>query len=229
MFTNVISQALTPAQKAAATTAVNDLKAIFVWFLNLTPEDRRKIIKMGDKSEAFVRGVLEALQLHPTVAGSLDLTEFEKDLTLWDDLREFATLLTPFYEGLQDTIILLGSELMQQANSGYALIKEAAKTNQALTQVAQDLGQRYAKAGVIEPNAFTLAPSGNITLNGIVPGRQFKLLSGGPVTVYKGTVAGGESKVVGIGNPINVPTGWSTITAVSSHPTSPSVFLVAQE
>jgi hypothetical protein len=228
MFTNVISQTLTALQKAAAAQAITDLNLIFTWFLNLTPEDRKKILKMGDKSESFVRGVLQALQLHPTVAGSLDVAEFEKDLTLWDDLREFATLLTPFYEGLQDTIILLGSELMRQANAGYALIKEAAKTNQALSQIAADLGQRYQKAGPIDPSAFTLPPNGQLTLNGLVAGRQFKIVSGGPVTLYKGNVAGGlESKTVGLNTPIKLQSGWNISTAVNMVNT-PTIFTVIQ-
>src|SRR4051812_38886679 len=108
MLVNNISQTLTAAQKTDAATAVNDLKLIFTWFLNLNPDDRKGIVKMGEKSEAYVRDVLQTLKANPSAAGTLDLVEFEKDLTLFDDLRAFAALLTPFYEGLNDTMMLLG-------------------------------------------------------------------------------------------------------------------------
>jgi hypothetical protein len=229
MFTNNISQSLTALQQTSISTAMTSLNGIFTWFMNLTPADRKKILKMGPKSESFVRGVLQALQQFPAVAGSLDLTEFEKDMTLWDDLVAFNAQLTVFYEGLQDTMIVLGNELMQQGNAGYANIKEAAKTNVALSTIATDLGERYKKAEVLEPTAFTLAPSASRTLNGIVVGRQFKVISGGPVTVYKGAFANGENKLAGLGNSFKIAAGWTTITVVSTNGTDPTVFLVAQE
>jgi hypothetical protein len=227
MFVNAISQALTPAQKAAAATAVNDLKLIFTWFMNLTPEDRKMIVKMGDKSEAFVRKVLEVLQANPAAAGTLDLTEFAKDLTLYDDLREFAALLTPFYEGLQDTIVLLGSELVQQANIGYANIKEAAKTNAALSTDLAELAQRYERGSRAVPNVFSFAANETRTLNGIVPERQMKVLIGGPFTIYKGSSAAGESRTASTTNPLQIPSGWRTVTVVNLAAT-PSVFSVIQ-
>jgi hypothetical protein len=215
MFVNAISQSLTPVQKAAAATAVSDLKLIFTWFLNLNPDDRKSIVKMGDKSEAFVRKVLQVLKANPSVAGTLDLTEFEKDLVLFDDLREFAALLTPFYEGLNDTMLLLGSELIQQANTGYANIKEAAKTNSALTAAADELGARYAKSSRGVVNVFSFGPNETRTLNGIVPDRQFKALVGGPFAVYKGPNAVGKNILVAPGQPFQIPFGWTTITVVN--------------
>jgi hypothetical protein len=229
MFTNNVSQTLSPLQKTSIQTAMTSLTGIFSWFMNLTPADRKKLVKMGPKSESFVRGVLQALQQFPAVAGPLDLTEFEKDMTLWDDLVAFSAQLTAFFEGLQDTMFVLASELMQQGNAGYGLIKEAAKTNQSLTQIAADLGERYKKAEVLEPTAFTLAASASRTLNGVVVGRQFKVITGGPVTVYKGAFANGENKIAGVGNSFKISAGWSTITIVSSDPVNPTIFLVAQE
>jgi hypothetical protein len=230
MFLNKISQSLSPIQKTAAQGAISTLASIFVWFLNLTAEDRQKILKLGEKSEQFVRAVLDALEANPAVAGTqLDLVEFRKDLTLWDDLRQFAMLLTPFYEGLKDTIMLLGNELMQQANMGYGLIQQAAKGNTALTEIADQLGQHYLKGSRSIANAFIVAPNGTMTLNGIEGGRQFKLLSGNPVTVYKGDAAAGKNKVVGVGQPVVLGEGWTTITVKSNDPVNPCVFMVAQE
>jgi hypothetical protein len=158
------------------------------------------------------------------------VTEFDKDIVLWDDLTAIILLLRPLFEGIEDTLVLLGSELIQQANAGYAILKEAAKTNSALSDTVSELGERYKKAGIVEPTAFVLAPSASKVLNGVVPGRLFKLVSGGPVTFYKGAVAGvNENKIVNLGNPVKISKGWTTITMVNNDSANPSVVLVAQE
>jgi hypothetical protein len=154
---------------------VNDIKLILTFLINLTPAERKKLLKMGDKSVSFVQNTLSALKVNPTVVpASFDLTEFEKDLTLYKDLVEILSFLRPLFEGIDDTVLALSNELMRQGIAGYKLIVESAKTNSALDSVAKDLGERFKKAGKSEPKVFTLLPQGKVTLNGIVPDRIFK-------------------------------------------------------
>jgi hypothetical protein len=175
--------------------------------------------------------VLAALQANPTIVpATFDVTEYSKDMTLYSDLLEILNYLRPLFEGIDDTMLALSNELMRQANSGYTLVKEAAKTNSALESTASDLGERFKQAGRQEPTVFTLAPGGNITLNGIVPARQFKNMSASAtVSVYKGPNAGGTRKVVGASSSIKIPSGWTTITVVDDDATSAAVFQVIQK
>ena len=229
MYSN-ISQALTAAQKADIQLKTNDIKLILFFLINLTPAERKKLLKMGDKSVSFVRETLIALQNNPTVVPpGFDLTEFQKDLTLYDDLLEILSYLRPLFEGIGDTHLALSNELMRQGITGYNLIKEAAKTNAALDTVARDLGERFKIAGRQQPTVFTLLPQGQITLNGIVPNRLFKTLSGATVSVYKGNVAAGTKKVIGGNSAVKLPSGWTTITVVDDDSAIPAIFQVIQK
>lgn len=229
MYSN-ISFALSAAQKADLQLKINDMLLILTFLINLTPTERKKLLKMGDKSVSFVREVLIALKANPSVVpGSFDVTEFEKDLTLYDDLIAILALLHPLFEGIEDTVLALGNELMRQGIAGYNLVKEAAKTNSALDGVARDLGERFKRAGKVVPTAFTLLPSGSITLNGIVPDRLFKNISAATVSVYKGNVVGGDRKVVGGNSSVKIPGGWTTITVVDDDNAVPATFQVIQK
>jgi len=229
MYSN-ISAALTALQKTDVQTKINDIKLILVFLINLTPAERKKLLKMGDKSVAYVQEVVAALQANPAVVpASFDLSEFKKDLTLYSDLLEILNYLRPLFEGIDDTMLALSNELMRQANSGYGFVKEAAKTNSALESTARDLGERFKQAGRQEPTVFTLAPGGNITLNGIVPNRLFKNISSATVSIYQGANVGGTKKVVGGNSSIKIPGGWTTITVVDDDAATAAVFQVIQK
>jgi hypothetical protein len=229
MYSN-ISSALSAAQKTDLQLKVNDMLAILVFLINLTPDERKKLLKMGDKSVSFVRETLIALQGNPTVVPpGFDITEYQKDLALFDDLVTILSYLRPLFEGIEDTQLALSNELMRQGIRGYKLIVEAAKTNSALDTVARDLGERFKIAGRQQPTVFSLLPQGQITLNGIVPNRLFKTLSAATVSVYKGTAAAGTKKVIGGNSAVKLPSGWTTITVVDDDNAIPAIFQVIQK
>ncbi|MBK5285397.1 MAG: hypothetical protein JJE25_08325 [Bacteroidia bacterium] len=228
MYSN-ISSALTAAQKADIQTKINDIKLVLVFLINLTPAERKKLLKMGDKSVAYVQEVLAALQANPTIVpASFDLAEFKKDMFLYNDLLEILNYLRPLFEGIDDTMLALSNELMRQANSGYGFVKEAAKTNSALESTASDLGERFKQAGKQAPTVVTLVPGGTITLNGIVPERLFKNISSATVSVFEGANAVGTKKVVGGNSSIKIPGGWTTITVVDDDAAA-AIFQVIQK
>ena len=215
MFSNNVSQQITAAQKTAATNSINDLKLLFAWLLNLTPEDRKKILKMGNKSVAFVRKVLAALKANPQVVpASFSVIEFEKDLNLYDDMLAILMLLRPLFEGFGDTLLLLGSELMKQGNAGFAILKEGAKTNSALSETVKDIGRRYQWATRIQPTVYTIQGKQQLTLNGVVPLRQMKVLSGGPFKVFKGAMPDGDGLLLALDQPLKLPRNYTKITMV---------------
>lgn len=230
MYSN-ISSALTALQKSDIQAKVNDIKLILTFLINLTPAERKKLLKMGDKSVSFVQETLAALKANPTVVpASFDVTEFEKDLTLYKDLIDILGFLRPLFEGIDDTVLALSNELMRQGVAGYKLIVEAAKTNSALDGIAASLGERFKKAGKVQPTVFTLLPQSKVTLNGIVPERIFKTLSTATVSVYKGAISGGaERKVVGGNSSVKIPGGWTTITVVNDDAAATGIFQVIQK
>ena len=229
MFVNKISQTITPAQKTSITASVNSILAILTFLFNLTPEDRKKILKMGDKSVSYVDEVLSAMQANPTVVPStFDVAEFAKDVKLYSDLTDVLNAIRPLTEGIDDTMVLLGNEMMQQANDGYGILKQGAKGNATLSTTVKDIGERFKRASLVKATAFTLAADGHAVVNGTQPGRFLECIQGGPVTFYKeGPV--GKSRTASVGNPVKIPSGWTTVYAKNNDSANPTVILVPQK
>lgn len=225
-----ISSALTAAQKNDIKARLDDTKLILSFLVNLTPQERHKILKMGDKSVAFVMGVLAALRANPSVVPpAFIVAEFEKDEQLYNDLLFILNLLRPLLEGIEDTMLAIGNELMKQAISGYKLIAEAAKTNSALSSTAKELGKRYERAARPQPSVFSMQPGETMTLHGVVPKRLFKTLSDGTVILYRGASASGAGKTIGGKSKAIIPSGWTIITVVSNEAAAAVIFSVIQK
>jgi hypothetical protein len=217
-----ISSSLTAANKTDIQTKIDSVKLVLLFLINLTPAERKQFLKMGDKSVAFVQKALQAAQANPTVIpATFNVPEFQKDITLFNDLSEILNFLRPLTEGIDDTMLALGNENMRQGIAVYKLIKEASKTNSALSTTAADLGERFKIAGKEAPSVTSVAPLGNATLAGVVPQRLFKNLGNGTLDFFKGNSASGEKKTVGGKSSVKIPFGWTVITV--SNPDSAQV------
>ncbi len=59
---------------------INAIKAALPFLINLTPDERRRGLRQGDKSMAFVSKALEYASAHPNlVPPYLNVGEFQKD------------------------------------------------------------------------------------------------------------------------------------------------------
>lgn len=185
---------------------------------------------MGNKSVAFVKGVLTAMKTNPSIVPAAFLfNEFEKDYQLYLDLQFVLSLLRPLVEGIEDTMLAVGNELMRQGISGYKIIAGAAKTNSALDSIASELGYRFKRGRRAKPEVFTLQPRQTLTLNGIVPRRLLRTLNDSALTLYRGESATGKSKLVGGKSQIVIPVGWTHITVFNNHQTDLAIFSAIQK
>ncbi|MBW4692465.1 MAG: hypothetical protein KME27_11940 [Lyngbya sp. HA4199-MV5] len=143
-----------PYQNISASLSEQDIeqvKAAFVtiqqmlpFLVNLTAEERRRLLKMGDKSLAFVSNSLTIAQANPDVLpASFDLTEFGRDYRLMTVLTEFLFSLRQLTEQVDDTLMAVSSEAMTSSLGVYDYIKMAAKTRPGLKSSAEQLGERF--------------------------------------------------------------------------------------
>lgn len=145
MSQNLVTLSLTDAQLMAVDQALSDLEAQLVDLVALTVPQRRKLSRMGDKSEAFCRQALSALAQNPQVVPpSLKLRESLGDLAALDALRPRLQRLQRLAERATDTEAVLGSDVMKCALDGYALLKRAGR-NQGLDGLVKELGTRFVK------------------------------------------------------------------------------------
>ena len=146
MTQNIISLELSDGQVAIALEALTELEGALSGLISLDAEERRRLTKMGQKSEVFCRQALSVLAQNPQIVPpSLNLAEAQADLRALDRLRPVLDRLQRLAERGADTEIALGSDVMDLALEGYGLLKVSGK-NQGLDGLRKELSSRFARS-----------------------------------------------------------------------------------
>ncbi len=145
---NLISIQLAAADLTAIDGALKTLEDRLTVLIDLSPEQRRRAVKMGGKSEAFARTAVEVLSNNPNVLPvNFSLPEVRRDLVAFDALRPRLARLERLYERMSDSQLALGSDLMSAALDGYAFLKRAGK-GEGLDMARKTLSVRFSRNGV---------------------------------------------------------------------------------
>jgi hypothetical protein len=128
MTQNLVSITFNPADLDAIDGALAVLEAKLDTLISLSAEERRKAVKMGDKSEVFCRQTELVLRQNPgIVPGNFDLAEYQQDIAALDALRPRLQRLRTLTDRAGDTELALGSDIMSASYDGYALAKVGGK------------------------------------------------------------------------------------------------------
>ena len=102
---------------------------------------------MGDKTVATVQKTKSYVDTNPEfVPGYMDKAEFLKDETVVTQLNPIANLARQITSDVDDTVMLSGSEALQEAMLYYGQVKEAAaKGIPTAKPIYEDLRQRFSK------------------------------------------------------------------------------------
>lgn len=147
MTQNIIDLELGSEALAAIDAALATLEQQLSGLKGLTVTQRRKLTKMGQKSEAFCRQAVVAFAENPGVLPrNFDLEAYARDLTALDLLRPRAQRVARLHERMRDSEIALGSDLMVNSLEGYAVMKVAGK-GEGLRSLRQMLSARFARNG----------------------------------------------------------------------------------
>ncbi|NTW48932.1 MAG: hypothetical protein HGB19_04215 [Chlorobiales bacterium] len=143
-----ISAALVAADLTAIRTSLDAINAKLPFLITLTPAERKKLVKMGDKSVAFVQQCLQAVKDNGALMpAGFPVTEFDKDVKLSTDLLSIHTQVSQLAEKLDDTLLAVGNEAMNQSLQVYGQVKLAAKRSPGMKTLADQLGARYKANG----------------------------------------------------------------------------------
>jgi hypothetical protein len=152
---NIISIEVTPEDKTAIETALTSLQTTLgKYVIVLTPDQKKEMAKMSDKSIAFVEKVSDYKTSNPEfVPAYMNTAEFDKDLKAVQELRDFQRVVEQQNSSLVDTITLCGSEAYRAALGYYNSVKQAAKMNvPAAADIYADLKKRFVKTTVTQTN-----------------------------------------------------------------------------
>ncbi|MEH2355564.1 hypothetical protein [Nostoc sp.] len=141
-------------QNIAATLSPQDIQEIkaglqtvqrkMPFLITLSTEERRKLVKMGDKSLAFVNNSITAAQSNREILpATFDVEELVQDYQLAAALTELLISMQQLTEQVDDTLMAVGSEAMTSSLTVYDYVKTASKKTPGLKTVAEQLGERF--------------------------------------------------------------------------------------
>ena len=158
MTSDLVKGVLTAADQQALLQTIADLKAKLPFLIDLTPEDRRALPKLGDKSRAFVdQGLALASQNDGILPRSFDVEEYRRDVELVRQLEPVVLALRQLLELVEDTYIAVGSDAYTASLLVYQAAKLAGKGS-ALDQHLDSLGRRFARKAATPNPAPTPTP-----------------------------------------------------------------------
>ena len=158
---NRISATLPPNDRDAVLAAIATIREKLPFLLDLTTDERRALVRFGDKSRAFVTKALEVASHNPELLPrSFDLEEMRKDVQLFADLQPILRAINQLQDLVDDTSIQVGSEAYATALTVYTYVKSS-EPGAALDLAADALGRRFARRSKqTPPNAP--APPGDV-------------------------------------------------------------------
>lgn len=142
---NRVSATLSNADQQDVLSALNTMRQKMPFLIDLTPGERRTMLRMGDASRAFVSQALEiALQNQDILPRSFDVEEMRKDVELLAALAPIMAALAQLNELVDDTFMEVGGEAYAAALAVYQYARAAGK-GAALDSALDTLGQRFAR------------------------------------------------------------------------------------
>ncbi len=143
-----ISATLSDADIQAVRASIQAIESKLPFLVSLTPKERQKLVKMGEKSVAFVQQCLQIVKDNPALMPpTFNVQEFERDVNLAEKLLSVLMLLQNLCAKLDDTTLAVGSEAMAKSLEVYAQVKLTAKRNANLKASFEQLSTRYKSIG----------------------------------------------------------------------------------
>ncbi|MBW4562258.1 MAG: hypothetical protein KME32_14105 [Mojavia pulchra JT2-VF2] len=139
-----ITGSLSPKDIQEIKAALQTIQRKLPFLITLSNEERRSLVKMGDKSLAFVNNSITVAQSNREILpASFKVEELVRDYQLATALTEVLISMRQITEQVDDTLLAVGSEAMTSSLTVYDYVKTAAKKTPGLKTVAEQLGERF--------------------------------------------------------------------------------------
>ena len=113
-----ISACITEAQISQIEASIKQIRSTLGFLINLSPEEKVGLRKIGDKLTSYVEDVLfESKTNSAFIPVGVNLVEFEKDLNLVRSLDRIKSSLRPLFE---DISTAAGNEAIKSADMAQA-------------------------------------------------------------------------------------------------------------
>jgi hypothetical protein len=147
---SIVSIQIPAKEFDAALLKLQEVQAILKpYLIALTPEERKVLPKMSDRSVPFVEKITDYVKTNPELGPMyLDTKELEIDVQSVHTLNQLARQVEKISSGLSDTMMLAGSEAYVASLAYYNSVKGAAKLNvPGAKPIYDDLKKRFEQQG----------------------------------------------------------------------------------
>ncbi len=125
-----ISSVLTPAEQTDILKYLNEASNLMPFVVNLAKGEKKKSLRMGNKTEKFLNDVQKLTDHNPQlVPGYVSTVEYDKDFALYLKLLPIEQKLRMMLEAVTDTRYALAQECQKPALAIYSNIQSAALNN----------------------------------------------------------------------------------------------------
>lgn len=141
---NRISATLVTAAITAINGAITTIRTNLPFLLSLTIDERKRLPKLGDGRVALLEDALPLMVAHPDLVPTyMEIAEVTKDRDLRNALDPIFNSLATLCQDVEDTEILVGSELYNAIRGFYLNCQEAAKRGATTAQAVVDVLSKY--------------------------------------------------------------------------------------
>ncbi len=145
MSADLVKSDLTPELQQRILNLFQDVKTLMPYLINLPPEDRRALPKMGPKSRAFVdQGLVTAEQNPGILPRNFDLEEYRHHVEQLRLLEPLVMMSEQLNSLMEDTFIGMGSDCYTHTLVVYQTAKMAGKGS-GLDPHLDSLAKRFAR------------------------------------------------------------------------------------
>lgn len=140
---NRIDLTLTEDTRDQALDLLKQIQNLLPFLVDLTPEERMSLTKMGDSGKPFVDEALNLVEQDDSfMPRNFDKADMRQDKDFYEMMRPIRTLMMQIFEGVDDTTMLVGSDLIIAGLSIYENAKENGK-GENLDALLPFLAQRF--------------------------------------------------------------------------------------
>lgn len=140
---NKIDAALAVADRDQILNLIGQIRALMPFLVDLTIEERQTLLKMGESGRPFVEHALNLVEQDDSfMPRTFDKTEMRNDNDFYEALQPVFVQLAKLFESVQDTTMLVGSDLVISGLDVYRNAKGNGR-GENLDNLVPLLGRRF--------------------------------------------------------------------------------------
>ncbi len=145
---------LTDGQVASAIETINQLKAILPALPGLTPLERKRLSKLGQKSRGFADAAIEAVKADPgLLPRSISLESLIQQDALHRQLSLVETHVSELQARLEDALCLIGNHIFGTCRTVYTIWDKTIVGKAKMPEQKALLKQRFTSKKASRPGA----------------------------------------------------------------------------